>query len=213
MLFFRKWLRVFTRYVLEGPARVLARLRVEPTTLTVSGLLVSLGAGWTVARGELTTTAWLLLLSGFFDMVDGQVARLREKSGPAGALTDSLIDRLSDGAVMVGVIYLFALRGETWYLLAAAAALVLSGAVSYIKARAENYVDDCAVGFWQRPERLVLLVLGCFFGYTYLRIAVVVLAVGALGTTLRRFIHALGRLDNQRDGQAAPDEGDAGEDH
>jgi CDP-diacylglycerol--glycerol-3-phosphate 3-phosphatidyltransferase len=194
VIFWRKWLRDFVRVVLQAPARALAFLEVEPATLTLLGLMASLGAGFVAALGNLSGAAWLLLLSGFFDMTDGQVARLSGKDSPAGAFLDSLIDRLADGAVLVGIGYFFAARGELLYVAFSGAALVASLTVSYAKARAENLIDDCAVGFWERPERLVLLVLGAFIGPTALGISMIVLTAGALWTAGRRALHTFRRL-------------------
>ena len=198
VIFWRKWLRDFTRLVLQAPARALAFLEVEPATLTLLGLLVSLGAGFVFGLGNLSGAAWLLLVSGFFDMTDGQVARLSDKASSAGAFLDSLTDRLSDGAVLVGISWFFAARGEVLYAVFSGAALTASLTVSYAKARAENLIDDCSVGFWERPERLVLLIIGSFIGPEALGICLIVLTAGALWTAVRRTVHTFRKLAEKK---------------
>jgi CDP-diacylglycerol--glycerol-3-phosphate 3-phosphatidyltransferase len=200
MIFWREWLRKAFRLIFGWPARLLAGLKVSPTVLTVCGLLASLGAGLLFALDDLAGAAWLLLLAGFFDMIDGQVARLRGLESKRGAFLDSFTDRWADGAVLAGIAYLTARQGDWLYLGTTLAALVGSLVVSYAKARAESLVGECAVGFWERPERMVLLLAGAFVGYTALKICVIILAVGTFCTALRRLAYTLARL-SQTDGK------------
>ncbi|HUT99789.1 MAG TPA: CDP-alcohol phosphatidyltransferase family protein [bacterium] len=194
MVFWREWLRGAFRFLFGWPARLLAGLKVSPSALTLCGLLASLGAGFLFALGALPGAAWLLLLAGFFDMTDGQVARLRGLESKRGAYLDSFTDRWADGAVLAGVAYLTAQRGDLLYLAFTLAALVGSLTVSYAKARAESLALECRVGFWERPERMVLLLIGGFAGYTVLKICVIILAVGTFCTAIRRLAYTLARL-------------------
>ncbi|MCX7021579.1 MAG: CDP-alcohol phosphatidyltransferase family protein [bacterium] len=200
MVFWREWLRGAFRFLFGWPARLLAGLKVSPLALTLCGLLASLGAGFLFALGDLLGAAWLLLLAGFFDMTDGQVARLRGLESKRGAYIDSFTDRWADGAVLAGVAYLTAQRGDLLYLAFTLVALVGSLTVSYAKARAESLAGECKVGFWERPERMVLLLAGAFAGYTALKICVIILAVGTLCTALRRLAYTMARL-SETDGK------------
>lgn len=199
MIFWRDWARRGTRWLLEAPARAFAALGVSPATLTICSLLVCLGSGLYFALGNYTAAAWMYLASGFFDMTDGRVARLTGKASDAGAYLDSFTDRYGDGAVIAGITYHLAKQGEDWYLVAALVALIASFVVSYSKARAENFIDECKVGFWERPERMLLLVLAGFLGYEFIRYAVVILAVGSLLTSLRRASYTMKRLKQKED--------------
>jgi CDP-diacylglycerol--glycerol-3-phosphate 3-phosphatidyltransferase len=194
MVFWREWLRKVFRCIFGWPARLLARRSVSPTALTICGLLASLGAGLCFALGDLPGAAWLLLLAGFFDMTDGQVARLRGLESKRGAFVDSFTDRWADGAVLGGIAYLTARQGDWLYLALSLAALVGSLTVSYAKARAEGLGVECSVGFWERPERMVLLLIAAFVGYTALKICVIILAVGTFCTALRRLAYTTARL-------------------
>jgi CDP-diacylglycerol--glycerol-3-phosphate 3-phosphatidyltransferase len=194
MIFWRDWLRRAFRFIFEWPARLLAKLKVSPLTLTLCGLLASLGAGLLFALNNLPGAAWLILLAGFFDMTDGQVARLRGMETDGGAYLDSFTDRWADGATLAGVCYLLARKTDWLYLAFALAALVGTLTVSYAKARAESLVEECKVGFWERPERMVLLLIGGFVGYTALKICVIILAVGTLITAFHRLGYTLSKL-------------------
>jgi len=200
MIFWREWLRGAFRQIFGWPARLLAKLNVSPLALTLCGLLASLGAGFLFTLGDLPGAAWLILLAGFFDMTDGQVARLRGLESKRGAYLDSFTDRWADGAVLAGIAYLTARQGDWLYLGITLAALVGSLTVSYAKARAESLAVECKVGFWERPERMVLLLAGAFVGYTALKICVIILAVGTFCTALRRLAYTLARL-SETDGK------------
>ncbi|HDR06307.1 MAG TPA: CDP-alcohol phosphatidyltransferase family protein [Candidatus Coatesbacteria bacterium] len=194
MIFWREWLRRAFRFIFEGPARLFARWGVSPLVLTLSGLLASLGSGLLFALGDLAGGAWLLLLAGFLDSTDGRVARLRGLESKRGAFLDSFTDRWADGAVLAGIAYFTARQGDWLYLAFSLAALVGSMTVSYAKARAEGLGLECTVGFWERPERICVLLIGGFVGYAAMKICVIILAAGAFCTALHRMVFALGRL-------------------
>lgn len=194
MIFWREWLRKATRFLFEWPARLLVKLKVSPLVLTLCGLLASIGAGLCFALDNLSGAAWLIVIAGFFDMTDGQVARLRGLATDSGAYIDSFTDRWADGATLAGIGYLLARKGDWLYFAFALAALVGAGVVSYAKARAESLIEECTVGFWERPERMVLLIIAGFVGYTALKICVIILAVGTSFTALHRFGHTLKKL-------------------
>lgn len=194
MIFWRDWLRKITRFLFEWPARLFVKLKVSPLVLTLCGLLASIGACLCFALADLSGAAWLLLIAGFFDMTDGRVARLRGMATDSGAYIDSFTDRWADGAPLAGICFLFARKGDWLYLAIGLAALVGSGVVSYAKARAESLIEECTVGFWERPERMVLLIIAGFVGYTALKICVIILAVGTLFTALHRFGYTLKQL-------------------
>jgi len=144
-------------------ARGLARLGILPGTLTLLGLPVSLASAVLFARGHFRWGATAILLSGACDLLDGSVARLTGRTSHFGAFLDSSIDRYSDAVVYAGVIFYYLGEGEPLQVYLGVSALVGALLVSYTRARAECLIESCRVGFFERPERLVLLMLGAFF--------------------------------------------------
>jgi len=187
----------------------LIRLGVGPNTLTFLGLLstfvaavfLALGAGDKI--GEPNWYAFwagiCLIVASAFDILDGAVARNDQQMTSLGAFLDSCFDRIADGAVFIGiaVYYLNHLeipRGK-FFLIATMVALVNAQIISYIKARAENFIDKCPVGYWQRGERIAAILIGLFCGH--MGTVMVMLAVLAALTVLRRLIFASRQLQFQ----------------
>jgi len=157
---------------------------LNPNVLSVLGALVSVGAASAFLSGHLRTGGWLMIASGFFDLVDGAVARWNGTTSTFGAFLDSTLDRLTDMALLVGMAMYFALAGEPGHVLLAGYALVASVLVSYAKARAEVVMPRLDAGFFERGERMGILSLGAVTGY--LPVALAVVAVGATATALQR---------------------------
>jgi phosphatidylglycerophosphate synthase len=158
--------------------------RLNPNVLSVIGALVSVGAGSAFLSGHLRTGGWLMIASGFFDLVDGAVARHNGSASTFGAFLDSTLDRLVDMAVLAGMIMFYAGRGSPGIALVAGVALVSSVLVSYAKARAEVVMGRLDAGFFERGERMGILALGAVTGY--LPAALGIVAAGASLTALQR---------------------------
>jgi CDP-diacylglycerol--glycerol-3-phosphate 3-phosphatidyltransferase len=141
----------------------LARLGILPGILTFLGFPVSLGAAFLFAWGQFRWAAAAILLACALDMLDGSVARAAGKTSRLGAFLDSSIDRYSDAAIFGGVIVHYLLSGNTSMVLLGGSALVGALLVSYTRARAECFIESCKVGFFERGERLAMLMLGAFF--------------------------------------------------
>src|SRR5512145_1225302 len=144
---------------LVGPiARGLIRSGVHPNTITTIGTLFVVGSGVAFGVGQIQIGGLLLLLSGIFDILDGQVARQGGKTTTFGAFYDSTLDRVGESAIFTGLAIHF-LRGGVpaervvAAVLAAIVALAASMLVSYTRARAEGLGIDCRVGFAARAER------------------------------------------------------------
>lgn len=149
--------------VIDALVRGLARSRINPNALTFIGLLMNIGCGVLFGYGMFFKAGLLMILANFFDMFDGQVARLRGRVTRFGAFFDSVIDRYSDVIVFVGIMVFYARSREpNATLLVALTGLALVGSVmiSYSRARAESLDIACKVGFLERPERVVLLIIG-----------------------------------------------------
>jgi CDP-diacylglycerol--glycerol-3-phosphate 3-phosphatidyltransferase len=149
--------------ILDAMVRGLTRSPISPNVLTFIGLLINIGCGVLYGYGMFFRAGLLMILANVFDMLDGQVARRRGRVTRFGAFFDSTIDRYSDIIVYVGIMVFYARDTEKHStLLVALTGLALVGSVmvSYSRARAESLEIACKVGFLERPERVVLLIIG-----------------------------------------------------
>jgi phosphatidylglycerophosphate synthase len=138
----------------------LSDLRINPNLLTLLGLVVNLGAAILFARGFFFWAGLVVLFAGIFDMVDGEVARRTKRVTQFGAFFDSIIDRYSDLVLLLGLVHWYARLGQMFYVWLTGLVLIGSVMTSYTRARAESLIPSCKVGFLERPERIVLLIIG-----------------------------------------------------
>ena len=171
----------------------LFRRRLNPNLLTVVGTLVSLLAAVAFAAGEFVLAGVLILAGGFFDLVDGVVARHHGISTRFGAFLDSTLDRLVDMTLLVGLAVHYAAVGQPGNVLLAGVALVAGVMVSYSKARAELFVPKFDVGFFERAERVVVIAAGAVFGF--MEIALWIVAIGSTATVIQRFTRAYREME------------------
>ena len=137
----------------------LAATGIHPNLLTFLGLLVNIWACVMFAKGRFFAAGWVMLLAGLFDMVDGRVARAQGRVTKFGAFFDSVVDRYSDLILYLGLLVYYARVDRQFYAVLVGVAMAGSVMVSYTRARAESLIPECKVGFWERPERIVLLIL------------------------------------------------------
>ena len=135
-------------------------LRIHPNTLTLVGVIVNVAAAWALGFGRFMLAFVIMLVANIFDFIDGKVAHLTNTVSEFGAFWDSTLDRFSDLALLTGLIFLYSKLGRSDYVMIAALALIFSIMTSYARARAESLVKKCKVGFMERPERIVLLMIG-----------------------------------------------------
>jgi CDP-diacylglycerol--glycerol-3-phosphate 3-phosphatidyltransferase len=135
-------------------------LKIHPNTLTLIGVIVNVGAAWALGYGLFVLAFIVMILANIFDFIDGKVAHQLGLQSEFGAFWDSTLDRFSDLALLTGLIYLYSQLGRSDYVMVAALALIFSIMTSYTRARAESLVEKCKVGFMERPERIVLLMIG-----------------------------------------------------
>ena len=147
-------------FPLRAIIRACVALRIHPNTLTVVGVLINVGAAWALAYGRFALAFVILLVANIFDFIDGKVAYLTNTVSKFGAFWDSTLDRFSDLALWTGLIVLYSRLGRSDYVLITALTLVFSIMTSYARARAESLVEKCKVGFLERPERIVLFIIG-----------------------------------------------------
>jgi CDP-diacylglycerol--glycerol-3-phosphate 3-phosphatidyltransferase len=167
------------RHVTEPAGHALAKAGITANSLTGIGLAGSLGAGALIATGE-------PVIGGAVSLLDGAVAKASGRSSRRGAFLDSVVDRLSDAAVLAGLIWYAAIRDLDAMAMLAALVLGLSLIVSYIKARAESLGFACNVGIAERPERVIVLGFALLLGHA--EAGLWVLAAGTAITVVQRIL-------------------------
>lgn len=190
--------------------RFLAARQVSPDHLSIVGLGLSLLAALLLGRGSFFAASLVILLAGLCDMLDGDVARERGIVSRFGAFLDSTLDRVSEGALFIGLAAFYFTRSQTstvWVRgmfegssewgdadgptlgILALATLILSFLVSYTRARAEGLGLECKVGLMERPERLLALGAGALLGHRFMPGVLGVLFILTLVTVLQRVYH------------------------
>jgi CDP-diacylglycerol---glycerol-3-phosphate 3-phosphatidyltransferase len=189
---FTAWLRKIAKVILDPLADGLVRLGVTANAVTLTGcigtILVSV---FLVARGRFFWGGTLFALSSAVDALDGTLAR--RSSGPTvfGSFLDSVLDRVSEAAVLLALAWWHLGQGEPVYALLAYVTLVGSFLVSYTRAKAESLGVECKVGLFTRVERCIVLVAGMVLRLTGPMLWI--LAIGAMATALQRVIYVYGR--------------------
>lgn len=153
------WIAMFPMRVIINTC---VALKVHPNVLTFVGLLVNIAAAWALGRGQFVLGGFILGIANIFDFIDGKVAQELKAVSVFGGFWDSVIDRMSDVALFIGLIYLYSQLGRTDYVVVTALAMLFAIMTSYTRARAESLIPKCKVGFLERPERIVLFLIGAF---------------------------------------------------
>jgi CDP-diacylglycerol--glycerol-3-phosphate 3-phosphatidyltransferase len=173
----------------EPVVRVLARTRLTPSAITWFGFILVLGAAALIITAHPFAAGFVVLLAGFFDILDGALARRIEQVTPFGAVLDSTLDRLSEAVVLLAILVSFG-RSPLLVLLVFLA-LLGSLLVSYIRARAEAVGLGCQVGLFTRAERVVVLALGLLLSHiaNVLVIALAIIVVFSFFTFGQRLVY------------------------
>lgn len=187
--------------IIDAMVRWLAYGGVHPNVLTVIGVLISISCGLLFGIGEFFWAGIVLILANLFDMLDGNVARVTNNVTKFGGFFDSSLDRVSDMIAFIGIIVFYASntpqRSVTNVFLACLA-MMSSVMVSYTAARSDSLGVKANVGFLQRPERIVLLIIGAlstwdwdsdFFLFNRMPQVLWVLALGSTWTFIHRMYH------------------------
>ena len=151
--------------ILRAIIKILVFLRINPNHLTFLGFVMSIVTAYAFARGHFGTAGVILIIAGLLDMVDGVVARNTQSETPFGAFFDSVMDRYSDVVLFIGILIYYARVGSVLYVVLAAIVMAGSVMTSYTRARAESLVPSCQVGFLERAERIVLIIIGGLFNH------------------------------------------------
>jgi len=152
-------------WMIDRIVRWLALSRIHPNVLTFLGLVINILAAWMFARGKFVGAGLVVVGAGLFDMVDGRVARATDRVTKFGGFFDSVLDRYSDLALFMGLLVYYATINRFFYIVLTAVVMTGSVMVSYSRARAENSIPKCKVGFLERPERVVLIIIGALFNH------------------------------------------------
>lgn len=179
--------------------RVLALYKINPNVLTFLGLVINIVAATFLAFGGFRTAGFVIIFAGLFDMVDGRVARETNQVTRFGGFFDSVVDRYSDLALLVGLLVYYGTINRPSYVVLTSIVMTVSVMISYTRARAENIIPTCKVGFLERPERIVLLIIGALFD----RMAPVLWVIAVLGnlTVIHRMIFTYQEAKRLEDAQ------------
>lgn len=194
----------------------LARIGIHPNVLSVCGLILSIIAGVMYGMGLFFLASFVVILAGICDTLDGQLARQTGRSSKFGAFFDSTLDRYSDLSLLIGMAWFFsgykALLGfngqsitndsHPWTILFIILAMTGSFMVSYCRARAEGLGLKCNIGVMQRPERIILIVLGSLLsvipgvGPLIIKMTLFILALSTNITAIHRILYVRNQLSS-----------------
>ena len=149
-------------YPLQLIINTCVALRIHPNILTFVGVLINIAAAWALGLGKFVIAGVIMMIANIFDYIDGKVALELNAVSAFGGFWDSVIDRFSDLSLFLGLIFLYASLHRTNYVIIAALAMIFAIMTSYTRARAESLIRKCKVGFMERPERIVLFMIGAF---------------------------------------------------
>ena len=179
------------RLISDPLVPLVSRLKLTPDIMTTIGLVLNLVAAVVIGFGHLLWGGIIFLLAGLFDLLDGALARYMQKTTRFGALFDSTVDRITEGALFLSFIFITGTGSWpyniTWQLVLIFLALIGYFLTSYIRARAEGLNIDCTVGLFTRVERVIILALGLLLSQVFIALAIVV--VLSFVTVVQRFVH------------------------
>ena len=188
--------------VIDPIVRGLTLSRIHPNVLTFLGLVINAVAALLLASGRFRAAAVMMMSAGLFDLVDGRVARETNRVTRFGGFLDSAIDRYSDLVLLMGLLVYYASINRFFYVVLTAVVMTGSVMVSYVRARAECIIPKCKAGFMERPERVVLLILGALFD----RMAPVLWVIALLSnlTVVHRMIYTWQETRRLEEAQLRP---------
>src|SRR5437762_2967976 len=150
-------------YVFRAIVKGFATPGINPNVLTVTGFGGDVVGGYLFGCGYFPWGGVTILLAAIFDLTDGPVARLTRRVTPFGGFFDSVLGRYSGLILLIGLLIYYGCINRFWYVTLVAMAMIGSVMTSYTRARAENLIPSCKVGFLERPERIVLILIGALF--------------------------------------------------
>jgi CDP-diacylglycerol--glycerol-3-phosphate 3-phosphatidyltransferase len=172
--------------------RLLAKTPLTPDTLTWLGFLINVGAAVLIVTDHFLAAGIVVLVAGLFDLLDGALARHIGKTTRFGAILDSSLDRLSEGAVLLALLVMFAREQQSAGSLVVGVTMLGSIMVSYIRARIEGIGIECKAGIFTRPERVIIMALGLMLNqfHNALLAALAIIAFFSWVTVIERLVYA-----------------------
>jgi len=178
-------------YLTQPVVRLLAKTPIAPNAVSWFGFLLTVGAAALIITEHLLAAGFVVLIAGFFDILDGALARGTNRTSQFGAVLDSTLDRLSEAVLLLGILVLYAREQSAVGILVAGLALLASPLVSHIRAKAESLGLECQVGLFTRAERVIVLALGLLlsqFDYALIA-ALAIIVVFSLITVTQRLLY------------------------
>ena len=186
------WARKNSRFILDPVVSLIARTGISANFFTLVGCLLNVLAGVLIGLGYVAQGALVMTLVAMpMDALDGAVARATNKASKFGAFFDSVLDRIAEAALLIGLAALFMQRLDMLSALVAFIAMLASFMVSYSRARAEGLGLECKVGLFSRLGRFILLAVGLLLNQPV--ITVWLLAVLSSFTVIQRVVHVYRR--------------------
>ncbi|MGD2065231.1 MAG: CDP-alcohol phosphatidyltransferase family protein [Dehalococcoidia bacterium] len=166
-------------YRITGPVvRILSKSGITPNALTFINLAVNLIAAYVIATGHFLLGGVLVLVAGLFDLLDGALARFTGQAARFGAILDSVVDRISEAAILCGLLIWYIPQEEAGLeIVLIFIVLIGSFLVSYIRARAEGLGWQCQVGLFTRAERVIVLAIGLLANQIFIALCILVIFV------------------------------------
>ena len=183
--------KAIANYLTQPIAQLSAKTPITPNIITWLGLLLAVAAAILIVTGELIAAGFMVLVAGLCDMLDGALARVTNRTTRFGAILDSVLDRVSEAVLLLGILVLYARAQFFPGVILAGIALSGSLLVSYVRARAEAAGLECEAGLFTRVERVIILALGLLLSQIdyALVTAIGVIALFSLLTTVQRLLH------------------------
>lgn len=166
---------------------ILSKSGITPNTLTLINLALNIVAAYVIATGHFLPGGVLVLVAGLFDLLDGALARFTKQTTKFGAILDSTADRISEAALLCGLLIWYLASGGSLEIVLIFAVLIGSFLVSYVRARAEGLGWQCQVGLFTRAERVIVLAIGLLINQIF--IALCVLAAFVFITVVQRLVY------------------------
>lgn len=182
------------RSLANYPGSLLVKTKITPNQITFLGLIVNCAVGYLIADGDLSylNMGILIWVAGFFDALDGSVARISGKTSVFGNFWDSVLDRYSDSVIYLGLMIYFLKLNKISYVILLVVSIVGSLIVSYSRAKAESLGQECKVGLMTRPVRII--VLGASFWVNQVFVGLLMIAVLSHLTVAQRIVHVYKKL-------------------
>ncbi|RMA97928.1 CDP-alcohol phosphatidyltransferase family protein [Hydrogenothermus marinus] len=161
------------------------KLNLSPNVLTISGLIFTAIGSYFMLQKQFILAGFIIGIGALFDALDGHLARTSGKTSKFGAFFDSVIDRISDALPLIAIAIIF--KEDTIFLAITIFTIIFSFLVSYTRARAEGLGIECKVGIFERPERLIILIISLILNQV--EIGILILLIGSFITFLQRFFY------------------------